>query len=50
MHTKQKQNYSNMTYNNTVKMYAMDVTTGDQHPIRLTSIQIDTHMFKKYNI
>ena len=33
------QNYSNMTCNYTVKMYARDVTTGDQHPMRLTSIQ-----------
>ena len=24
-----------------------DVTTGDQHPMRLTSIKIDTSMFKK---
>ena len=39
-----------MTYNNTVLMYASDVTTGDQHPMRLTSIQIDTPMFKKYII
>ena len=34
----------------TVKIYARDVTTGDQHPMRLTSIQIDTSMFKKYII
>ena len=34
----------------TGKMYARDVTTGDQHPMRLTSIQIDTSMFKKYII
>ena len=32
-------NYCNMTYNYTVKMYARDVTTGDQHTMRLTSIQ-----------
>ena len=31
-------------------MYARDATTGDQHPMRLTSIQIDTSMFKKYII
>ena len=34
----------------TVKIYARDVITGDQHPMRLTSIQIDTSMFKKYII
>ena len=28
-----------MTYNYTVKMYARDDTTGDQHTMRLTSIQ-----------
>ena len=42
------QNNSNMTY--TVKIYARDVTTGDQHPMRLASIQINTSMFKKYII
>ena len=30
----------------TVKIYARYVTTGDQHPMRLTSIQIDSSMFK----
>ena len=34
----------------TVKIYARDVTTGDQHPMRPTSLQIDTSMFKKYII
>ena len=34
----------------TVKIYARDVTTGDQPPMRLTSLQIDTSMFKKYII
>ena len=34
----------------TVKIYARDVTTGDQHPMRLTSIQIDTSRFEKYII
>ena len=44
------QNYSNMTYNYTVKMYARDVTTGDQDPMHPTSIQIDTSIFKKHII
>ena len=34
----------------TVNIYARDVTTGDQNLMRLTSIQIDTSMFKKYII
>ena len=34
----------------TGKIYARDVTTGDQHPMRLTSKKIDTSTFKRYII
>ena len=43
MHTYHLQNSSNIRYY--VAMYARDVATGDQHPIRLTSMQLNMVLY-----